>query len=95
MKKLLTALQIVFFVACILFSMPTFATVDSNHNNFNDAGQQTELPEVHIVADLGICIGDCASEQGICISQCQGDGQCISNCAAAHGRCVARCHSRQ
>jgi len=41
---------------------------------------------------VGQCMADCASEQGICISQCQGDGQCIGNCAAAHGRCVARCN---
>ena len=43
-------------------------------------------------AEIGQCISDCASEQGICISQCNGDGQCISRCAAAHGRCVARCN---
>ena len=43
-------------------------------------------------AEIGQCIADCASEQGICISQCNGDGQCISRCAAAHGRCVARCN---
>ena len=45
-----------------------------------------------IVKDPGPCIGACGAEQGICISQCQGNGQCIGNCAAAHGRCVARCH---
>lgn len=44
--------------------------------------------------DIGPCLGDCAAEQGMCIGQCQGDGNCINNCAAAHGRCVARCHSR-
>lgn len=43
-------------------------------------------------AEIGQCMADCASEQGICISQCNGDGQCIGRCAAAHGRCVARCH---
>jgi len=43
-------------------------------------------------ADSGQCFGDCASEQGICISHCGGDGQCISRCAAAYGRCVARCN---
>jgi len=42
--------------------------------------------------DVGQCMGACASEQGICISQCQGNGPCISNCAAAHGRCVSRCN---
>jgi hypothetical protein len=42
--------------------------------------------------NFGQCMGACASEQGICISQCQGNGQCISNCAAAHGRCVSRCN---
>lgn len=43
-------------------------------------------------ADIGRCLGDCASEQGICISQCYGNAQCISNCAAAYSRCVARCN---
>lgn len=43
-------------------------------------------------ADVGQCMGDCASDQGICISQCDGDGQCIGNCSATHGRCVSRCH---
>lgn len=43
-------------------------------------------------AEIGQCMGDCASEQGICIANCQGDGQCIGNCASAHGRCVSRCH---
>lgn len=42
--------------------------------------------------DIGQCMGDCGSEQGICISQCGSNGQCIGNCAAAHGRCVARCN---
>ena len=42
--------------------------------------------------EIGQCMGDCASEQGICISECMGDGQCIGRCAAAHGRCVARCN---
>ena len=41
--------------------------------------------------DPGPCIGDCGSEQGICISNCRGNGTCISNCSSAHGRCVARC----
>lgn len=36
--------------------------------------------------DIGQCMGACASEQGICIAQCQGNGQCIANCNAAHGR---------
>lgn len=38
------------------------------------------------------CFGDCASDEGICISYCNGDGQCISRCASAHGRCVSRCN---
>ena len=42
--------------------------------------------------DVGACMGDCASEQGICISHCSGDGRCIANCSSAHGRCVSRCH---
>jgi len=47
---------------------------------------------VHASGDIGQCMGDCASEQGMCISQCQGDGQCINRCGAAHGRCMARCN---
>lgn len=42
--------------------------------------------------DIGQCMGDCASEQGTCIAQCQGDGQCIIRCGDAHGRCVSRCN---
>lgn len=42
--------------------------------------------------NTGQCMGGCASEQGICIAHCRGDGLCISNCAAVHGRCVARCN---
>ena len=39
----------------------------------------------------GQCQGQCASEQGICMGACQGNGACVSNCAAAHGRCVGSC----
>lgn len=42
--------------------------------------------------NVGQCMGSCASEQGICISQCNGNGQCIGNCAAAQGRCFSRCY---
>jgi hypothetical protein len=45
-------------------------------------------------ARLGHCQGSCASEQGICIGQCQGNGMCISRCASSHGRCVAGCSIR-
>lgn len=79
--------QVVVLVCVLLFAMPIFAEVD------NDI--KSDISTKQIVANIGMCIGDCASEQGICIGYCQGDGQCISNCAAAHGRCVARCHSRQ
>lgn len=44
-----------------------------------------------VVADVGQCMGNCASEQGMCIGQCMGNGQCIASCAATHGRCVSRC----
>lgn len=37
------------------------------------------------------CYGDCGSDQGICISRCDGNGQCIADCAQDHGRCVSRC----
>lgn len=42
--------------------------------------------------DVGLCMADCSNEQGICISQCQGNGQCIGNCGAAWGRCAGRCN---
>lgn len=42
--------------------------------------------------DPGPCLGDCGSEQGMCVAQCSGDGKCIGNCSAAWGRCQARCH---
>ncbi len=94
MKKLLTTLQLVVLACGFLLAMPVLAAVDSPQDNMKGETQQAETPDVLIVANLGMCIGDCASEQGICMGHCQGDGQCISNCAAAHGRCVARCHSR-
>lgn len=51
-----------------------------------------EMPSVILAQrSVGQCMGACASEQGMCIGQCQGDGRCISACAATHGRCVARC----
>lgn len=43
-------------------------------------------------SNFGQCAGACASEQGICISHCQGNGQCIANCNSAHGRCISRCN---
>ena len=43
-------------------------------------------------ADMGQCLGECASEQGACIGQCGGDSQCINSCASAYDRCVARCN---
>jgi hypothetical protein len=72
-------------------------------NDFSQDSSQQECSGIAITkqnnnivqiasSDIGQCMGACASEQGICISQCQGNGQCISNCAAAHGRCVSRCH---
>lgn len=48
-------------------------------------------PTANRGASLGQCQGGCASEQGMCIAQCQANGSCISHCAASHGRCVARC----
>ena len=53
------------------------------------------LPNAEVEArdgsDIGMCMGECASEQGICIGQCNGNPQCINYCAEAHGRCVASC----
>ncbi len=45
-------------------------------------------------ARLGQCNGACASEQGICIGSCQGNGMCISRCTSSHARCVAGCSAR-
>lgn len=42
--------------------------------------------------DIGQCMGYCASEQGMCIANCRGNGPCIGNCGASHGRCVAACN---
>ena len=43
-------------------------------------------------ANNDFCFSDCASEQGICIANCNSDGNCIANCMSAYGRCVSRCH---
>lgn len=53
----------------------------------------TNVPVDH-GAQIGQCHGSCASEQGICIGQCQGNGMCISRCTSSHGRCVAGCSIR-
>lgn len=41
---------------------------------------------------IGMCIGECASEQGMCIGQCNGNSYCINYCMEAHARCVANCN---
>lgn len=33
--------------------------------------------------------GQCAAQEGLCIAQCDGNGQCIGNCAARLGVCMA------
>lgn len=45
-------------------------------------------------ARMGTCQGLCASEQGMCISHCQGNGMCISQCTSSHARCIAGCSVR-
>lgn len=40
--------------------------------------------------EYGNRTGGCASEQGMCISRCQGDAQCIATCNASYGRCVGQ-----
>lgn len=57
--------------------------------NRNYVSPQRENPPSK---DVGQCMGDCASEQGICIGQCQSNGNCIGNCASAWGRCASRCN---
>lgn len=44
------------------------------------------------IKDPGPCMGYCASEQGICISNCGNNDRCIGNCGATHGRCVSQCY---
>ena len=65
----------------------------NNKLNYFSEGTPSQYTVQLIAAgkDIGRCMADCASEQGICIGQCEGNGQCINNCQAAHGRCVARC----
>lgn len=49
-------------------------------------------PPIHIPQrNIGQCMGNCASQQGICFANCQGNGICIANCASAHGRCSGFC----
>ena len=66
-----------------ILALALFATVFATHHN--DVAAKD-------AAEIGRCFADCASEQGICIGQCNGDGQCINRCAATHGRCVSRCN---
>lgn len=55
--------------------------------------QGIQQPKIQYSAESKAqCVGFCASEQGTCIADCQGNGQCIGRCAAAHGRCVSRCN---
>lgn len=52
---------------------------------------RTRYKDTFPTKDSGICFGNCANEQGICINQCRGNSQCVGNCAAAQGRCTANC----
>lgn len=80
MKKLLIAL---------LFSTAALAN-DAQNSVFIDSGDSLYI-KTHL-ADVGQCMGFCASQQGRCIARCQGDGQCIGDCASDHGQCVANCN---
>ena len=104
MKNLLIAL-LLFFTAIASattivggnIEISSSSIVENCEQNFSGVAktkhpQITGLQIVLSDSDLGQCMGECASEQGICIGQCQGDGLCIAHCAAAHGRCVARCN---
>jgi len=84
MKNIISALILVVSLSAVADSGSTIITTKSSNQSL----------EAILIArnDVGQCMGDCASEQGMCIASCQGDGQCIANCAAAHGRCVARCN---
>lgn len=88
-------LIVLFFVIATTASATT-VTVDRLESNqfLIESCEYVEKTSKNQIAwgNVGQCMGACASEQGMCISQCRGDGVCISNCAAAHGRCVSRCH---
>ncbi len=106
MKKILTALFMIVSVNAVAGSVTGSAldiintslynqceqSCNSDHSFSNSSNGQYLERALLASNDIGLCMGDCASEQGVCIGQCQGNGQCIANCAAAHGRCVARCH---
>jgi len=47
---------------------------------------------VYAARDPLPCFGECASERGACVGECDGDPECISRCQAAHGRCVSHCN---
>jgi hypothetical protein len=60
--------------------------------NMDDNASEADDPPVLASTDAevrtGIASGFCASQQGLCIAQCNGNGQCIGNCAASLGRCM-------
>ncbi len=70
------------------------ATVGGGRSD--DLGGHSGIPIVSTDqgARIGQCHALCGSEEGICMSQCQGNGLCISNCASSLGRCVAGCSLR-
>jgi len=96
MKTLFVALTILLvagFTWASRSSEPLRSTAVPLDSSISQATAGEELRAIHLAYyDVGQCIGDCGSEQGICIGACNGNGQCISRCAEAHGRCVARCH---
>lgn len=62
-----------------------------DQKHINNSTHPTYRDDPYPKNNIGMCMGACASEEGICISQCGGSGQCISNCSAVQGRCTARC----
>ena len=72
--------------------IPSSIQIKCEQTISKDGVLQTELQSYLLAqSNIGQCMGACASEQGICIGHCQGNGTCISQCAATHGRCVSRC----
>lgn len=74
----------------MLFISTAALAQDKQEPQFVDSGASLYI-KTHL-ADVGQCMGFCASQQGRCIARCQGDGQCIGDCASDHGQCVANCN---
>lgn len=80
------------YIAMLLLLYGIHAYADDQRDCRQDifTNNQQETKQVAL-EDIGLCIGECASEQGMCIARCEGDGRCIAYCNEVHARCVAKC----